>query len=264
MEDWQKLREWLGAHPSVVPGKPAVAPAPPPLPTTEPGALKFTHEPKMFTVMIFFLLLGHMVMTGVSMIVSSRVVRESGSPFLPRVVHQNNAIAMLQISALTTAIFVACAVFLCLWIYRANVNARGFGAQGLRFTPGWAVGWFFIPFANLAMPFMVMTEIWRTSKNPANWQAQRGTPLIAGWWATWLLSGILSYVAIIIRIMSSGSYQALVRSHHWSLAGQAFGLVATGLLLVIVMLIYYQQTTLVAGPWTRGMKAWLFETFCRS
>jgi hypothetical protein len=33
-------------------------------------------------------------------------------------------------------------VFMC-WIYRANKNARTLGAVGMRFTPGWAVGWYF-------------------------------------------------------------------------------------------------------------------------
>src|SRR5947209_8456564 len=36
-----------------------------------------------------------------------------------------------------------------MWIYRANHNVRALGARELRYTPGWAVGWFFVPILNL-------------------------------------------------------------------------------------------------------------------
>jgi hypothetical protein len=34
------------------------------------------------------------------------------------------------------------------WI-RMNSNCHGFGAQGMEFTPGWSIGYYFIPFINL-------------------------------------------------------------------------------------------------------------------
>lgn len=45
-------------------------------------------------------------------------------------------------------------VFLC-WVYRANYNCRQWGAAGMRFTPGWSVGWFFVPIMNLFRPLQV-------------------------------------------------------------------------------------------------------------
>src|SRR5690242_12224870 len=45
------------------------------------------------------------------------------------------------------------------WIYRASGNAHTL-ANDLTITPGWAVGWFFIPFANLVRPFESMKETW--------------------------------------------------------------------------------------------------------
>lgn len=40
-------------------------------------------------------------------------------------------------------------ILLMIWVYRSVSNLVAFNVQGLRFTPGWAVGWFFLPFANL-------------------------------------------------------------------------------------------------------------------
>jgi Domain of unknown function (DUF4328) len=38
------------------------------------------------------------------------------------------------------------------WVFRANESARLLGALEMKFTPGWAVGWYFVPLANLWKP----------------------------------------------------------------------------------------------------------------
>jgi hypothetical protein len=81
--------------------------------------------------------------------------------------------------------FVILILFL-IWIHRANRNARALGAQNMRYTPGWSVGWFFVPFANLVMPYQVMQEIWRASSDPANWQSTSGGALVGWWWTLWV------------------------------------------------------------------------------
>src|SRR5260221_8716711 len=42
------------------------------------------------------------------------------------------------------------------WIVRANRNVRALGATDLLMTPGWVVGFFFIPIANLWKPYQAM------------------------------------------------------------------------------------------------------------
>jgi len=54
-------------------------------------------------------------------------------------------------------------VVVLVWIYGANRNAHAIGATGMRFTPGWAVGWYFIPIFNLWKPYQAMKEIWKAS-----------------------------------------------------------------------------------------------------
>jgi Domain of unknown function (DUF4328) len=84
-------------------------------------------------------------------------------------------------------------VFGC-WIYRANGNARALGAAGMEFTPGWSVGWYFIPFACLWKPFQAMREIWKASKNPTHWQAERTDHILGWWWFGWIASNVLGQV----------------------------------------------------------------------
>ncbi len=66
------------------------------------------------------------------------------------------------------------------------------GAMGLQATPGWAVGWFFIPIMNLWKPYQAMCDLWRASSEPKNWNGVERGSILPVWWALWLLSGALS------------------------------------------------------------------------
>ena len=49
-------------------------------------------------------------------------------------------------------VFVASVVFVGRWILQAHKNLRNAGYEN-EFTPGWALGWFFVPLMNLFKPF---------------------------------------------------------------------------------------------------------------
>lgn len=83
---------------------------------------------------------------------------------------------LLGLAALTTAVVVS------RWIYRANSNARALGAREMAFTPGGAVGWYFVPIANLWKPYQAMREIWKASAGPLGWQRRPVSALLPCWW----------------------------------------------------------------------------------
>lgn len=103
----------------------------------------------------------------------------------------------------STGIFLLNAVPFLMWIYRANLNCRGFGAH-LKFTPALAVGSYFIPFANLVYPCQAMQEIWKASRNPAQWQTERTSILVGFWWAFWLLHAVLGQVLMLYSKTHAG------------------------------------------------------------
>lgn len=82
------------------------------------------------------------------------------------------------------------------WIYRAAANVRALGATRLEYTPGWSVGWYAVPFANLIKPFHAMNEIWRASRDPRGWEALPTPPDLRVWWGLWLASCILGRAAM--------------------------------------------------------------------
>ena len=113
------------------------------------------------------------------------------------------ALLAASTTILQAVVFVATAVVFLVWIDRAYRNLRGLGAHRLRFSPGWAIGAFFVPFLNLVRPYEIVTEIWSAS-NPdvgvtdevlkqhtsAAGRYSSKSRLIGMWWAVWILSGI--------------------------------------------------------------------------
>src|SRR5262249_8900715 len=89
------------------------------------------------------------------------------------------------------AIFMIAGFFSLKWIYRANLNARRLGRQGLRFPPTLAVGYYFIPVLNLLRPYQAMKEIWKASADPQHWETQKTPVLFPIWWSLWITAGIL-------------------------------------------------------------------------
>ncbi len=74
---------------------------------------------------------------------------------------------------------VAAGIVALVWIYRTmcNVHAKGVATK---YSPGWAVGCWFIPLANLILPYFPMREAWAKSRCGP-------TGLLAGWWAAWVV-----------------------------------------------------------------------------
>lgn len=69
-------------------------------------------------------------------------------------------------------IYLVTAVLFLRWTYLANWNARILGAPDLKPSPGWAVGWYFVPIANLWKPFQALRQTFKASHPDytENWQ----------------------------------------------------------------------------------------------
>ena len=81
-----------------------------------------------------------------------------------------------------------------MWTYRANANLHAAGADGLSFTPGWAVGWHFVPFANLVRPFEALREIWNRSRLEDDTYLSDHAPTLRWWWGCWIIGSWLSNI----------------------------------------------------------------------
>ena len=86
------------------------------------------------------------------------------------------------------------------WIFCAAWNVRHLGAKRLEHTPGWAVGWYFVPFANLLMPYRAMKEIWLASHAPQDWRPDEPAGLLSTWWGLWLAASVVGHVSFRIAL----------------------------------------------------------------
>lgn len=86
-----------------------------------------------------------------------------------------------------------CAVLFLTWLYRVVANGPALGGRGLRFTPGWAVGWWFVPVANLVRPFQAVAEAWGVAGRD---QGARLGLLLPAWWGLSVLGVVSHFVAV--------------------------------------------------------------------
>lgn len=137
-------------------------------------------------------------------------------------------------------VFIASGVVILMWIYRANANARRLGALGMKFTPGWSVGYYFIPFANLVMPYRALKEIWQASAAPAAWANEKTHGLFPLWWTLWILSGIAGQAAMRMA-MRAESLDALLGANMAALISDILSIPLALVFLVLVRRIAAMQ-----------------------
>jgi hypothetical protein len=159
----------------------------------------------------------------------------------------NSMSSWKPIGTIHTLLFLVHVVLFCFWLYRANANARALGAEGMRFSPGWAVGWLFVPIMNFFRPYQVVREIWKASDPHASSQwDQLPTPaLIKTWWAT----SLLSYFEI--RLINPSITRELVTFLMVGVAIKVLAQVVNCLLaILLVRRIHHRQEAKAAGVLT--------------
>ncbi|MDE0146732.1 MAG: DUF4328 domain-containing protein [Rhodospirillaceae bacterium] len=135
----------------------------------------------------------------------------------------------------TLGIVAVTAVAFLVWVHRANANAHALGFADLKFRPGWAVGWWFVPIANLVQVPRVMLELYRVALTggPAGRLGQIGSAPVIVWWLLILFAnGADRYGAG--RIGSEEGFEPLRQALIAYIAGDVMFLVAGALVMWLV------------------------------
>jgi uncharacterized protein DUF4328 len=135
-------------------------------------------------------------------------------------------------------VLVLTAIAFLMWTYRAYKNLPALGAQGLEHTPGWAVGWYFVPIANLVKPYSVTVEIVRHS-NPEGIgsNARRiSTANVGRWWAAYLIAGVVGWIAgtMVTNGAASHSMDSMMNGVGTAIVGKLISIIAA---IFAIMLI---------------------------
>jgi hypothetical protein len=144
------------------------------------------------------------------------------------------AITLLQgVGILSLLAFIASALLIVPWIYRANDNAHQLGAENMRFTPAWSIAYYIIPIFNLWKPYQAMKEIWITSNNPSHYRTGKVAFILPLWWGLWIISNLLGQS--IFRL--SATAESLPELYNLNLLSQLSNIVDIPLALVTLAMI---------------------------
>ena len=89
------------------------------------------------------------------------------------------------------AVFIISGILILRWIYQSNQNARQLGAKDMAFSPGWSIGFYFIPIVSLWKPYQAMKEIWQASQTPTNCPIEKVSSVLGIWWFFWIANSIV-------------------------------------------------------------------------
>lgn len=149
-------------------------------------------------------------------------------------------ISILQmVTSLTTIVLFA------RFLYCTNRNARALGTPGMSFTPGWTVGWFFIPFANLYKPYQAVRELWQASDLDYReaWRAAPVPGFLGLWWGAWIVAGVLGQIVFRLNRVAD-DIDAYLTASYVGIGAQLWDIPLTLLALLLVQRLHDRQERL--------------------
>jgi len=87
------------------------------------------------------------------------------------------------------------AIVFMIWIHGAVTNTQAI-KRPISITPGWAIGWYFIPIASLWMPYKTMGEL--VTHSDAR-EIVITPPTVLAWWGLFITGNMLRILATFLR-----------------------------------------------------------------
>jgi hypothetical protein len=201
-------------------------------------------DASLITSVLLFLLIGTMLVDGLGVFVGVweavvlqkiRTGAYETNEILMEAVNSNAMrVRLVGIIQLLVTI-VSGIIFLC-WTYRVCKNAHSLNMAQQTSTPGWAVGWYFIPIANLWKPCTALREAWLASCHP-DLQRENGASLISFWWSIHILCVALGQISMQMarRLGEDAAITQFITLNEIQIAGDVMRLLLNGLTCVIIL-----------------------------
>ena len=139
--------------------------------------------------------------------------------------------AVKAMSNIMSAFNIAVFVLFIIFLFRAVKNAELWNTVKEKWTPGWAIGGWFIPLANFVIPFLVVLETWRRS-DPEVVSGSRTRASVGLLWGWWLLF-VVGYSATQFDPYDNPTFDQIKVRDGFGIAGSL--LLATSAILMIVL-----------------------------
>ena len=144
--------------------------------------------------------------------------------------------AQVAVNGLSLLVLIAAAVPFLIWIHQASGNARALGIDNLPTSPGFAVGYWFIPVLNLIMPPKIIGDLWRASAveaEPEAWQDAEVPSWIIVWWLLFLMAHFIGMAtaALESRAVDLAGVKLLI----WGDLTRGLCWIAAGILAILIV-----------------------------
>ena len=237
---------------------PVSAPLPPPPLLLSLPVRPYRSSRRLATV-LRWLLLACMLVAGADAAANAAAAR-----LIDRLQADANLVGLAQIEAsddrtmvmagVFAVVFLVAVGFLIAWTNRVYRNLGPLGVQGLRFTEGWAVGAWFVPFLNLVRPKQILNDVWRASGPDGgddDWHRRKVTPLLHVWWGLWIFGGLLSLSSADDADLSSAKSSAIA-----ACVADGVLIIACALAIVVVTRLTESQELRATGNAPKRSAAW--------
>ena len=147
------------------------------------------------------------------------------------------------LAVITLTIFVVFIVYL----YRASKNTELWDTAPRTWTPGWAIGGWFIPIANFVIPALVVSDSWRRTPEPPpnpEYGRHNSTGIIWLWWVPFVIGYVGSRLDIDPDTFSAA------RSQDWINIVASIVLAASAVPLIAIVRTLARRQQLIAFPST--------------
>ncbi len=177
-----------------------------------------------------------------------RFIMSANTPYAEAIASADRVDLIMLISGISLIIVsIFSFTISAIWIFRASKNAAIMDPYPGRIRPGWAVGWYFIPFANLWKPFVAVKEIWNSSFSPAKSPITPATALVGFWWACHIANNI--YVGGLTRKqLQTDNIELFMTLNNAMLASSVMGAIVGILFIKIMRKISERQMSWTGNP----------------
>ena len=159
------------------------------------------------------------------------------------VLAEKNDLRVLIVSGLYFVFILASFILIGRWFFIASKINHLSGIKELNISPGWSVGWYFVPFANLVMPYRSLKETFKASYDTEEWESIEAPYYFPIWWATFLIGNVLnnSSLRISLQMGETYTYEQLNQISYIDIAADILLIINAAFLLKIVNIIFKNQ-----------------------
>lgn len=145
-------------------------------------------------------------------------------------------------------LFWVCAILISRITCRAMKNLYTVGSDIAEMSPGWSVGWYFVPIASLFKPAEGMSQIMHGTRKAVGEKPFVATA-ISLWWTFWLLTNISASIAGQIVRFSGDTIDPMtqITAFSFDVASALFGILSAWALMRVLRPIVEKQELLKHG-----------------